>query len=625
MAEGVGQLVGALSALGVFLAVAVGAQDDRGHGEQLRADVDDAGEEALLGLHPALPARHAVEGGAGELARVALDEPQVPGERPELGVGGRVLSLADDQRGEPGGVEAAGAGERLGLGSVVGVRVDDVPRHGQVGVDRLAGDEQVHDLRGPFEDPVDPQVAEDLLGGDAAFAARGQRIGGLEAAPAPDLHQFVGDLVGHLRGPQLGDGGFQPDVVALVVGELRGQVDHGLHGIRRGRDEGDLLGDLLVLADRPPPLDALARPLAGDLGGPLARRDAHRRQGQPPGVERGQRDLQALTLPADPVGRGHAHLVEPGHAVLQALQAHEPVAVLHGDALGVALHDERRDTAAVSLALRDAGHDHEQVGDHAVGGPELDAVEEVGLAALGGGGGGAQPGRVASDVGFGEQERADVAGGAARQEPLLLLLGAEHLDRLRHTDRLVRRQQGADRGGDRSGEGEGAVVVHLAQPEPAVSLGNLHAERAQLLQAAHDLVGDALLALDALGVDGLAVLAQPGEELLAGALRGGVRPRVGVDEVEAESAEVQLLAETRAAPLLFSRSLGDRAGLPFVHTLGADIRIHRGHTGITSSRGSHAQRSVKPSGGAAARCAVEPGTCASVCVVQRAIHVAYVT
>ncbi|CAM3627728.1 hypothetical protein NORO109296_00565 [Nocardiopsis rhodophaea] len=221
MAEGVGQLVGPLPALGALLAVAVGAEHDRGHGEQLRADVDDAGQEALLGLHPSLPARHAVEGGAGELARAALDEPQMSGERPELGEGGRVVSLADDQRGEPGGVEAAGAGEGLGLGRVVRVGVDDVPGHGQVGVDRLAGDEQVHDLRGALEDPVDAQVAEHLLGGDAAFAARGQRIRGLEAAPAPDLHEFVGDLVGHLRGPELGDGGFEADVVPLVVGELR--------------------------------------------------------------------------------------------------------------------------------------------------------------------------------------------------------------------------------------------------------------------------------------------------------------------------------------------------------------------------------------------------------------------
>ncbi|CAM3627327.1 hypothetical protein NORO109296_00555 [Nocardiopsis rhodophaea] len=323
------------------------------------------------------------------------------------------------------------------------------------------------------------------------------------------------------------------------------------------------------------------------------------------------------------MSRGHAYLVEAGHAVLQALQAHEPVTVLHGDALGVALHDERRDTAAVPLALRDAGHDHEEVGDHAVGGPELDAVEEVGLAVLGGGGGGAQPGRVAADVGFGQQKGADVAGGAAWQEPLLLLLGAEHLDRLRHPDRLVGRQKRADGGGDRPDEGEGAVVVHLAQPEPAVGLGDLHAERAQLLQASHDLVGDALLAFDALGVDGLAVLAQPGEELLAGALRGDVRPRVGVDEVEAQATEVQLLAETRAAPFLFSRGLGDRAGLPFVHALGADIRIHRGHTGITSSRGSHAQRTRRAV--VRARCAVVPGMCASVCVVPRAVHVACAT
>ena len=57
-------------------------------------------------------------------------------------------------------------------------------------------------------------------------------------------------------------------------------------------------------------------------------------QREPPGVERGQRDLQALALAADQVLGRHAHLVEPGHAVLDAAQAHERVAVLDGDARG---------------------------------------------------------------------------------------------------------------------------------------------------------------------------------------------------------------------------------------------------------------------------------------------------
>jgi hypothetical protein len=44
-------------------------------------------------------------------------------------------------------------------------RVQDVAGHREVLVDRLAGDEQVHDLRRALEDPVDAHVAQELLGG----------------------------------------------------------------------------------------------------------------------------------------------------------------------------------------------------------------------------------------------------------------------------------------------------------------------------------------------------------------------------------------------------------------------------------------------------------------------------
>ena len=62
----------------------------------------------------------------------------------------------------------------------------------------------------------------------------------------------------------------------------------------------------------------------------------------------------------------------------------------------------------------------------------------------------AEPGRVGADVGLGEQERRHRARRAAGQEPLLLVVGAERLDRLRDADRLVRGQQRADASGGSS-------------------------------------------------------------------------------------------------------------------------------------------------------------------------------
>ena len=60
-----------------------------------------------------------------------------------------------------------------------------------MGVDRLPGDEKMHDLRGALEDPVDSQVAQHLLGGYTALTTGSQGLGGLETAPTPDLYEFV--------------------------------------------------------------------------------------------------------------------------------------------------------------------------------------------------------------------------------------------------------------------------------------------------------------------------------------------------------------------------------------------------------------------------------------------------
>ena len=78
---------------------------------------------------------------------------------------------AHGQRGQPLGVEAGGAQGSLRLGLQVGVLAGQVPGGLQVRIDGLAGNDQVHDFGGALEDPVDPQVALQLLHRDRAFAA----------------------------------------------------------------------------------------------------------------------------------------------------------------------------------------------------------------------------------------------------------------------------------------------------------------------------------------------------------------------------------------------------------------------------------------------------------------------
>lgn len=202
----------------------------------------------------------------------------------------------------------------------------------------------------------------------------------------------------------------------------------------------------------------------------------------------------------------------------------------------------------------------EEVGDHAVGGPQFHSVEDVVVPV--GYRAGREAGRVGADVGLGEEEGADVGAGAPGQELLLLFLGAEQLQRLGYADRLVGREQDADRGARRAYQGQRLVVVDLGEAEAAVLGVDLHAEGAELLEPVDDVVGDAGLAFDEGSVDlRLAEVAESREELLAapGVLLGG--HRVGVDEVEPEASEEEFLGETGLAPVLLPGGLRHLAGL----------------------------------------------------------------
>src|SRR5947207_4344540 len=96
-----GEQVGEFQALGPGLALGLRLGACGRDREQLRADVDKPGQERLLALHLALPARHGVERLARELARRALDVAQVPGEGAERAVRPGRLALARDQGGQP--------------------------------------------------------------------------------------------------------------------------------------------------------------------------------------------------------------------------------------------------------------------------------------------------------------------------------------------------------------------------------------------------------------------------------------------------------------------------------------------------------------------------------------------
>jgi hypothetical protein len=175
--------------------------------------------------------------------------------------------------------------------------------------------------------------------------------------------------------------------------------------------------------------------------------------------------------------------------------------------------------------------------------------------------GGAHARRVRAHVVLGERERGDRALGEPRQPLLLLLLGAEHLERLRHADRLVRRQQRHHRAAVRADERHRVAVRVLGEPEPAVLARNLDPERAQVAQPLDHVGGDPGVALDLVRVHLLAQESlEPAEELAPALLLFRIRLRVRVQEPQLQASQEQLANERGSGPRGLARSLGHGAG-----------------------------------------------------------------
>ena len=212
------------------------------------------------------------------------------------------------------------------------------------------------------------------------------------------------------------------------------------------------------------------------------------------------------------------------------------------------------------------GHHHQQLGDGAVGAPELLAVEDVGL-----------PSGVSSAVvsiragseptcGLGEGEGGDLAGGAARQVLLLQRVAAEELERLGDADRLVRREQGREVAVDAAEELHHRLVLGRGEAEAAVLLGDLHAEGAQLAQPVEHVLRVLAGGVDLHRVD--LVAQQLLDRLEEGPELGPLLvlvagQREGVDQVEPEVAEEELAQEAGLGPLLLAGRLRHRHRLRF--------------------------------------------------------------
>ena len=158
------------------------------------------------------------------------------------------------------------------------------------------------------------------------------------------------------------------------------------------------------------------------------------------------------------------------------------------DALGVHGQDEGGDALVASGAV---GHreQHADVGDRAVGDPVLGAVDHPLVAVAGGGG--ALRRRVGAGLGLGEarSSRASCPRASGVSQRLLLLVGAELVDRIAD-QRVV---DAHDHAGRRAGAADLLHREHVADvvdAGAAVLLGDRHAEEAELGHARHQLRRD---------------------------------------------------------------------------------------------------------------------------------------
>ena len=306
----------------------------------------------------------------------------------------------------------------------------------------LARNKEAHDFARALDNQVDAQIAHGPLDRNAFFSAAAQGIRGFIAAPAPYLHRVVDDAPNRLGTEKLRHGRFQADVGFFLVSEPRGKPRHTLHGKGGGCHGSDFVSDGIVMADGRAPLLAFHSPFARHIQAPFGRAACGRGNGEPPRVQRDQREFQPLAQAPDDIFLGHFHVFETHQAVLNTVKAHEAAAVCGLHARHGFFHDKGRDFF-LFLAVHGHGrlrHHHHDVGHRAVRAPEFLAVQNIIISVVHGRGRGLHLGRVRTHLGLGESESRNLALGKTRQVFLFLLFRSEKEKRLGHANALMRRK-----------------------------------------------------------------------------------------------------------------------------------------------------------------------------------------
>ncbi|MNM78819.1 hypothetical protein D3C81_907370 [compost metagenome] len=327
------------------------------------------------------------------------------------------------------------------------------------------------------------------------------------------LQREIGDLERRFGGVELGNGALRARAAALHG--PRRAVSQCARCLRAYRHVDDVLLHQLERSDRAPELFALQGVVCRQVQRALRRAHRAHRHIEAAEVKADQHLAQAFSFLAQQVGGGYLRVLEGEGRGAGAAGEHH-VDRRGGVRRGVAFDQEERQLAVAGVAVSARHHDAE-VGEHAVGDPQLAAVEHVAVAALVGAG--LDLGHVGADVRL--RDRHEGLALIAQQrahETFLLRFGAVGVDDARDDVQPV--EQDAQRQPAVAGffhhHGPGQVV----QAQAAVGLRQVAAEVAEIGQARQRLVRKALFLLrlvDARGDVFLQVAADVvAQQLLAG-------------------------------------------------------------------------------------------------------------
>ena len=381
-------------------------------------------------------------------------------------------------------------------------------------VQPLARHERAEDIGRPLADAVHFGVSHELLDHERRLAAHPFGVRRLVAHPAEDDLRIAQEPDRLFRQEDFRDGGFDPNVVLLLIRHAphqRGQRFHGKE-VRRHAAQPHLLR--LPLAERPAEghagIGAIERRLPGLLR--HAQADGRDADGAAD-VENRQRVFEAFADLADDVLHGNAHIRKRHVRIFDAPAPFELAALAHRHPGGIHRQDKRAVHAIVgalpfqhrgprrfavdpNLPRGHAGDQRDKSRDGSVRAPQLLSVHHEMRA-------GSIERRFGPDIrGVRTRRRLRQREGGDRlfrddgQVRAFLRLIAEEENRHRDPDGLGHRDGQRKDVARARNQREDAAVIGVGKAEPAVLPGNLHAECAQVQETLDHCVWDLRHALD---------------------------------------------------------------------------------------------------------------------------------